>query len=67
MNTRRLMTSVGVLIVSLGVWAGAAVAAPPEHDAPTISGTPKVGQTLTACERHLEQQPDVVRLPVAAL
>ena len=49
MNTRRLLTSVGVLIVSLGVWAGAAVAAPPANtSAPTISGTPKVGETLTA-------------------
>jgi hypothetical protein len=48
-TTRRLIPSLGVLAVALGVWAGAAVAAPPANTtAPTISGTPKVGETLTA-------------------
>ena len=49
MNTRRLITSLGALVVALGVWAGAAVAAPPANTtAPTVTGTPKVGETLTA-------------------
>ena len=49
MTTRRLIPSLGALIAALGVWAGAAVAAPPANtSAPTITGTPKVGETLTA-------------------
>jgi len=38
-----------MVIAAVGVWAGAAVAAPPANtSAPTITGTPKVGETLTA-------------------
>ena len=49
MTTRRVIPSLGALVVALGVWAGAAVAAPPANTtAPTITGTPKVGETLTA-------------------
>jgi hypothetical protein len=46
---RRLIPSLGATIVALGVWATAAVAAPPANTAaPTITGTAKVGETLTA-------------------
>lgn len=49
MNTRQMLTSFGMVIAAVGVWAGAAVAAPPANtSAPTITGTPKVGETLTA-------------------
>jgi hypothetical protein len=49
MKTRRLIPSLGATIVALGVWATAAVAAPPANSAaPTITGTAKVGETLTA-------------------
>ena len=49
MTTRRLLPSLGALIAAFGVWATAAVAAPPANtSAPTITGTPKVGETLTA-------------------
>jgi hypothetical protein len=49
MTTRGLLTSFGTVIAALGVWAGAAVAAPPANtSAPTITGTPRVGETLTA-------------------
>jgi hypothetical protein len=48
-NTRRLIPSLGALVLALGVGAGAAVAAPPANTtAPTISGTARVGETLTA-------------------
>ena len=44
-----MLPSLGALIVALGVWAGAAVAAPPQNTAaPTITGTARVGETLTA-------------------
>jgi len=46
---RHLIPSLGALVAALGVWAGAAVAAPPANTtAPSITGTPKVGETLTA-------------------
>ena len=49
MSTRRLIPSLGALFVGAGHRAGAAVAAPPANTtAPTITGTPKVGETLTA-------------------
>ena len=49
MTARRLIPSLAALIAALGVWAGAAVAAPPANSSPpTITGTPKVGETLTA-------------------
>src|SRR5215213_5207347 len=49
MSTRRLIPSLGATIVALGVWATAAVAAPPANTAaPTITGTAKVDETLTA-------------------
>ena len=49
MSTRRLVSSVGTVLVAVGVWASAAVGAPPANTAaPTITGTPRVGETLTA-------------------
>ncbi len=49
MTMRRLIPSLGALIAAFGIWATVAVAAPPANTAaPAISGTPKVGETLTA-------------------
>jgi len=46
---RRLLLSLGALVATTGVWAAVALAAPPANTtAPTITGTPKVGETLTA-------------------
>ena len=41
--------------------------APSNTALPAISGTTTQGQTLTRQQRHLERQPDRLRLPVAGL
>ena len=41
--------------------------APRNTDAPSISGTPKVGEELTAEDGIVDGQPDRVCVPVAAL
>ena len=47
-STRHRVFSLGAAIAAVGVWA-ARLAAPPANTAPpTITGTPRVGETLTA-------------------
>ena len=49
MSTRPIFTSLAVTAGAVLVWAATAVAAPPANTTlPTITGTPKVGETLTA-------------------
>jgi hypothetical protein len=48
-NTRRFLHGLGAAVLGAALWAVPAVAAPPANTgAPTISGTPRVGETLTA-------------------
>ena len=50
------------------VWAATAAAAPPANTtSPSITGTPKVGETLTAQNGTWTNSPTVVPVPVAAL
>ena len=49
MSMRRRLQGVGVMLAAFCVWAVPAMAAPPANTAaPTISGTARVGETLTA-------------------
>ena len=49
MTLRRQLSSLGALVATTGIFAAAAVAAPPANTtAPSITGTPRVGETLTA-------------------
>jgi hypothetical protein len=48
-STRRIYTFLALTAGAVSVWAAPAAAAPPANTAlPTITGTPKVGETLTA-------------------
>ena len=53
--------------VTLGVAHAATTVAPVNTAPPTITGTPQVGQTLTAGNGTWTQFADLVRVPVAAL
>ena len=49
MSTTRRLQSLGVMLAAFCVWAVPAMAAPPANTAaPTITGTARVGETLTA-------------------
>ncbi len=49
MSTKRVVLSLGTMVGAFCVWAAPAVAAPPTNTAPpTITGTARVGETLTA-------------------
>ena len=54
-----------MLFVSVGM--SATLVAPANTTAADLSGTAKVGQTLTAGDRHVEQHAHVVCVSVAAL
>ena len=57
-----------MIIGAFCVWAVPALAAPPANTAaPTISGTRERRRDADRAERHVEQQPDRVPVPVAAL
>ena len=48
-NTRRILMSLAMTAGAVFVWAATAAAAPPANTTlPSITGTPKVGETLTA-------------------
>jgi hypothetical protein len=48
-NARRALIGVGTTLGALTAWAAPALAAPPANTTlPTITGTPRVGETLTA-------------------
>ena len=49
MSTRRVALSLGTMIGAVSIWTAPAAAAPPANTgAPTITGTARVGETLTA-------------------
>ena len=49
MSTKRVLLGLGTVIGAMFVWAAPATAAPPANTAPpTITGTARVGETLTA-------------------
>ena len=71
-NARRQIAAAAVLalvgLATVVAGAGAAAqAAPVNTTPPTISGTTKVGQTLTAADGTWSNTPDVLRVPVASL
>ena len=68
---RRVAASVGI---AAAVAAGAPVAAeargaiaPQNSAAPTVIGAPRENNTLTARQRHVDERPDDLHVPVAAL
>ena len=49
MNARNVLLSLGTMIGAVGIWTAPALAAPPANTgAPTVTGTARVGETLTA-------------------
>ena len=48
MNTRSVVTSIGAAVAAMAVWVAPAAAAPENTSPPTIAGTARAGQELTA-------------------
>ena len=59
-------TNAGGSTAATSAQTGLVLGAPPANTVlPSVSGTAQLGQTLTACERQLEREPDVVCVSVA--
>jgi hypothetical protein len=59
---KRALLGIGAVVGAVAVWVAPAAAAPPENTAaPTISGTARVGQTLTAQNGTWSNEPTAFR------
>lgn len=62
MSTRRLLLALGTAVAALAVWVAPAAAAPPENTSPpTIAGTARAGQELTAQNGTWSNSPTAFR------
>ena len=67
MQKHILPALLATIVAGLALATSAFAAAPGNTTPPTVSGTAKVGNTLTVSNGECDRQPDKLRLPLAAV